>query len=191
MDVAQLIQQVRDGDDTSGPILVSVVAPRLLGYADLIAPDLPQVDREKAVEFAIETAIRRIDRYDSGKGTFPGWVRGFVRYAVRDCRRQRLGGAPIPLDGRLELAAPEPHEPETDEGTSASALAELVLTLPPADQLLLRLRFEEAMTHGQIAVQLGVSESACRKRLERILERFRVRAADDPHLSSYLTGAST
>jgi RNA polymerase sigma factor (sigma-70 family) len=188
MDVAQLIQQVRDGDDTSGPILVSVVAPRLLGYADLIAS---QIDREMAVEFAIETAIRRIDLYDSAKGTFPGWVRGFVRYAVGDCRRQRPGGAPIPLDGRLELAAPEPHESERDEGTSASALAELVQTLAPADQLLLRLRFEEALTHGQIAIQLGVSESACRKRLERILERLRVRAADDPHLTGYLTGAST
>jgi DNA-directed RNA polymerase specialized sigma24 family protein len=67
MDFDRLIEQLKAGDDTAGPILVSVLAPRLWGYAELIAADLPLADREEVVEKAIETAIRRIDRYDSTK----------------------------------------------------------------------------------------------------------------------------
>ncbi len=53
MDHAVLIEQIRQGDETVGAVLVSVVAPRLLGYADLVAPDLSQADREEVVEAAI------------------------------------------------------------------------------------------------------------------------------------------
>ena len=189
MDVGQLIKQLSDGDDTAGPILVSVIAPRLLGYVDLIASDLPLADREGAVEQAIETAIRRIDRYDSSKGTFPGWVRGFVRHAVNDWRRRYPDGAPAALDLVAERSNPEIVDSEDQSADPASAaLAALVLTAPEADQLLLRLRFEENLPHAQIAEELGVSEAGCRKRLERTLGRIRSRATNDPDLSHFLKG---
>jgi RNA polymerase sigma-70 factor (ECF subfamily) len=189
LDITRLIQQVRDGDDTAGPILVSVIAPRLLGYAELIASDLPLADREEAVERAIETAIRRIDRYDPSRGTFPGWVRGFVRHAIGDWRRQHPDGAPAALDQIPEHPGPEVEDPESELASPASAsLAALVLTEPEPDQLLLRLRFEEGLTHTQIAEQLGVSEAACRKRLERLLNRLRARAKVDPDSSRFSKG---
>jgi RNA polymerase sigma-70 factor (ECF subfamily) len=190
MDIGQLIQQLKTGDDTAGPVLVSVLAPRLLGYAELIASDLPLADREQAVEQAIETAIRRIDRYDPSKGTFPGWVRAFVRYAVADRRRVHHGGAPAQLDERTDLAVPEDDAEEEHENLSSAALAALVLTAPEADQLIFRLRYEENLLHAQIAERLGVSEAACRKRLERALERLRSRAEQDPDLNRYPEGGS-
>jgi len=192
MDVARLIQQLKDGDAAAGPILVSVVVPRLLGYAELIASDLSLADREEAVEHAIETAIRRLDRYDPSKGTFPGWVRGFVRHAVGDWRRHHPGGAPAALDDGAEPVAPQINDAEEEPTNPATvALTALVLTAPETDQLLLRLRFEEKLPHAQIAQQLGVSEFACRKRLERTLARLRTRAADDPDLSRYPRGEDT
>jgi RNA polymerase sigma factor (sigma-70 family) len=192
MDIARLIQQLKDGDDTAGPILVSIIAPRLLGYAELMASDLPLADREEAVEKAIETAIRRIDRYDSSKGTFPGWIRGFVRHAISDWRRQHPHGAPAALDRMAELPSPGIEDSENQPADPASAaLAALVLTAPEADQLLVRLRYVEDLPHAQIAEQLGVSEAACRKRLERILGRLRARAKDDPDLSRFLGGEDT
>lgn len=193
MDIAQLIEQLKRGDDTAGPVLVSVLAPRLLGYADLIAGDLPLVDREQAVEHAIETAIRKIDRYDPSKGTFPGWVRAFVRHAVADLRRRQPGGLPLQLDEEIaDVAVPDGNEDEEQESGSpaAAALAALVFTAPEADQLILRLRYEENLLHAQIAEQLGVSEPACRKRLERALERLRNRAKQDPDLNRYPEGGN-
>ena len=189
MDITRLIQQLKAGDDTAGPILVSVLAPRLLGYAELIAGDLPLADREQAVEQAIETAVRRIDRYDPSKGTFPGWVRAFVRHTVGDWRRRHPDGAPTSLD---QVGEPPAHEIDDieDQGSprASAALAALVLTAPEADQLILRLRYEENLLHAQIAQQLGVSEAACRKRLERALERLRARAVNDPDLNPKLEG---
>lgn len=189
MDITRLIQQLKAGDDTAGPILVSVLAPRLLGYAELIAGDLPLADREQAIEQAIETAVRRIDRYDPSKGTFPGWVRAFVRHAVGDWRRRHPDGAPTSLD---QVGEPPAHEIDDieDQGSprASAALAALVLTAPEADQLILRLRYEENLVHAQIAQQLGVSQAACRKRLERALERLRARAVNDPDLNPNLEG---
>ena len=191
MDVAQLIEQLKRGDDTAGPVLVSVLAPRLLGYADLIAGDFALVDRERAVEHAIETAIRKIDRYDPSKGTFPGWVRSFVRHAVADVRRRQPGGPPMQLDEEIaDVAVPEDGDEEERGNPAAAALAALVFTAPEADQLILRLRYEESLLHAQIAEQLGVSEPASRKRLERALERLRNRAKQDPDLNRYPEGGN-
>ena len=191
MDIAQLIEQLKNGDDTAGPVLVSVLGPRLLGYANLIASDLRLVDREQAVEHAIETAIRRIDRYDPSKGTFPGWVRAFVRHAVADVRRRQPGGAPRQLDEEMaDLAVPEDNGDEEHGRPASAALTALVFTAPEADQLILRLRYEENLPHAQIANRLGVSEPACRKRLERALERLRSRAKQDPDLNRYLEGGN-
>src|ERR1700733_2910212 len=120
MDIGRLIEQLKAGDDTAGPVLVSILAPRLLGYAEMIANDLPLADREQAVEQAIETAIRRIDRYDPNRGTFPGWVRPFVRHAVSDWRRDHPTGAPGQIDERTDTAVLEDNtEEEHDDPVSA------------------------------------------------------------------------
>ncbi|MHB1929679.1 MAG: RNA polymerase sigma factor [Acidimicrobiales bacterium] len=190
MDIGRLIEQLKAGDDTAGPVLVSILAPRLLGYAEMIANDLPLADREQAVEQAIETAIRRIDRYDPSKGTFPGWVRAFVRHAIGDWRRHHPGGAPLEVDERTDAAVPTDDTEEEHDNPASAALTALVFTAPEADQLILRLRYEENLRHAQIAERLGVSEPACRKRLERALERLRSRAAEDPDLNRYLEGGN-
>ena len=190
MDIGRLIEQLKAGDDTAGPVLVSILAPRLLGYAEMIASDLPLADREQAVETAIETAIRRIDRYDPNKGTFPGWVRAFVRHSVGDWRRNHPTGAPGQLDERTDAAVPEDDTEEEHDDPASAALTALVFTALEADQLILRLRFEEKLSHAQIAERLGVSAEASRKRLERALERLRSRAAEDPDLNRYLEGGN-
>ena len=64
-----------------------------------------------------------------------------------------------------------------------------MLTLSEGDQLLVQLRFTEQLPPpAVIADRLGVSESACRKRLERVLKRLRDRAANDPDLCDYAEG---
>jgi RNA polymerase sigma factor (sigma-70 family) len=188
VDLALLIEQIRQGDETAGAVLVSIVAPRLLGYADLIAPDLPEADRELAVETAIETAIRKIDRYDESRGTFPAWVRTFVKHAVNDWRRRHPDGAPTELASEPEQPAEPPDERSDLVNPEAVAMAAIVLSESEPNQLLIRLRFVEGLTHGQIAKRLNVTEAASRKRLERLLGRLRRIAAEDPDLTAYLKG---
>ena len=188
MDIPQLISQLAAGDDTAGPILVSMVAPRLLGYADLIASDVPLPDREAAVEAAIERAVRRIDHFDPMKGTFPGWVRTFVRHAIGDWRRDNPQGPAAALDLVREPANRPTTVAAGQSDYVSHAIAALLSRLPEVDQLLVRLRFDEGLSHGQIAEQLHVSEAACRKRLERILQRLRAGVADVPELSHLKRG---
>jgi RNA polymerase sigma-70 factor (ECF subfamily) len=188
VDLALLIEQIRQGDETAGAVLVSIVAPRLLGYADLIGPDLPEADREMAVETAIETAIRRIDRYDESRGTFPAWVRTFVKHAVNDWRRRHPDGAPQELAGEPEQPAEPPDDADELVNPETVALAAIVLSESEPNQLLIRLRFVEGLTHAQIAERLNVTEATSRKRLERLLARLRRTAAEDPDLSGHLKG---
>ncbi len=68
------------------------------------------------------------------------------------------------------------------------ALHAILLSEPLPDQLLIRLRFAEGLTHAQIAQRLNVTAAASRKRLERVLERLRHRAAEDPELKGLLKG---
>jgi RNA polymerase sigma-70 factor, ECF subfamily len=190
LDENELIEQLKRGVEMAGPILLSRIAPRLLGYANLIAADLPQADREMLVENAVEDAIRKIDRFDPEKGTFPAWVRGFLRYAVKEWRRANPAGAALDLDRAPGLAAPPDQGVEAPASPEVAAIAALVLTSPETDQLLLRLRFAEGLSHRQIAERLGVTEGASRKRLERVLGRLRERAAQDPDLQKYRQGVT-
>jgi len=68
------------------------------------------------------------------------------------------------------------------------ALSAIVLAEPLPDQLLIRLRFTDGLSHAQIAKRLKVTEAASRKRLERLLGRLRRKAAGDPHLKELLKG---
>lgn len=179
MDIDDLVAQLRSGEASAGPILVSLLAPRLLGYAAQLAADAGETQRELLVEAAIEKAIDKIDQFDPAKGTFPGWVRGFVYHEVASWRRQYPapeGEFVEPTVGLLESHADGPPS------AASLAMTALVLTLPEEAQLLLRLRFAERLEHTDIAERLGISPAASRKRLERILTRLHERSKNDPDL---------
>lgn len=184
MDLDALIEQLRRGDPSAGPILVSMVAPRLLGYAAHLARDLGEPDHEEIVEVAIEKSILKIDQFDPERGTFTGWVRTFVRNEVATWRRNHPGST-VPVNEEA-LEVPGESEPDSGEDKAASqrvtATTALVLGLPEPAQLFLRLRFAEGLDHIAIAEQLDVRPDAARKRLQRILQTLRERAADDPDL---------
>lgn len=188
MDIDALIEQLRQGDPSAGPILVSIVAPRLLGYAAHLARDLGEAEHEEIVEAAIEKSILKIDQFDADRGTFTGWVRTFVRNEVATWRRNHLGSTVPVNEEALEVAGePEPDEGEDDGKDEAAsqrdtAITSLVLNLPEPAQLLLRLRFAEGLDHIAIAEALDVRPDAARKRLQRILQTLRQLAADDPDL---------
>ena len=188
MDIDSLIDQLRKGEPSAGPLLVSLIAPRLMGYVAQVAPRLSPADHEQIVEEAIEQAVIKIDRYDPARGTFPAWIRAFVRNAALKWYRAHPDGPALELTDDVFEAVPGSTDDYADDerlldaSRTSGALSALVLAESEASQLLLRLRFAEQLPHDEIAKQLGVTPAACRKRLERILQKLRDNAMNDPDL---------
>lgn len=181
MDIADLIRSARAGEPHAGPFLVSVFGERLLGYARAIGRDLSDVDREFAVEQAIEKAILKIDRFDPRKGSLAGWLRAFVRHALADLRRSRAAIDQLDPEAEEEQAKDEPKQPL--DPSVVSALIEVWEALRDTDQLILALRIIEELPHAEIAIRLGgVSEVACRQRYGRALLRLQTAALNHPRL---------
>jgi RNA polymerase sigma factor (sigma-70 family) len=182
MDLDALVEQLRNGDASAGPMLVSIIAPRLLGYAAHLANDMSEADHEEIVEHAIEKAILKIDLFDPGRGTFSGWARTFVKNEVANWRRNRSGSA-IPVADATPADLTETVPTGIEQPTPRDvAITALVLGLPEPSQLLLRLRFVEGLDHNAIANELGNKPAAVRKRLQRLLETLREQASHDPDL---------
>jgi RNA polymerase sigma factor (sigma-70 family) len=167
----ELVEALRNGDDAAGAFLVSRHAPLLLGYAGLVASDIPETDREMVCEVTVERAVDRIDQFNPQKGSFEGWLRGILRNEIKAWRRGRT--AIDELD-ESRVAAPTVDAPtEARELVNAPAIvAELLAQLSESDQLIVRMRDLEEVPYSFIARVLDVREDACRQRHKRALERL-------------------
>jgi RNA polymerase sigma factor (sigma-70 family) len=178
VDIPEIVQMLRDGDPSASALLVAVLGPQLYSYAAALAPDLPQVDRELAVESAVTTLATRIDNYDESQASLATWARGFVRFALLRARRTR-GPGQVELSDNVAFATGL-----TGEGNERDIrLSELLMSgLTDAEYLLLTLRIVEQLSHVHIASQLNVTEDAVKKRYQRLLEKIRSMTAGDPLL---------
>jgi RNA polymerase sigma factor (sigma-70 family) len=189
MDINGLVRQLVAGDDSAGPILVSIFAPGLLGHAAQMGPDLSPVERELLVERAIDQAIARIDQFDARRASLKTWVQAIVRNEMSNWRRDHPQGPPVSLVQDLPLVTPGENEglDEAKDRRSA-AIASIVLLAPQGDQLIIYKRFVETLSHAEIAKSLGIREETSRKRLERALNRLREEANKDSDITSLLRG---
>lgn len=168
MDIDKLISALRSGEPWAGAALVTVMGPMLMSYAQRVGADLGTVDQEFAVETALETALRKIDKYDETRGGPGAWLRPFVTHAVADIRRSHPKTTAVELDSLAE--------PPTDNATSrpeATRLGWLVRELSETDQVILRLRHVENLDYAEIADRIGgVTPGACRVRHHRAVRHL-------------------
>lgn len=98
-----------------------------------------------------------LDHYRQTYGRFRGLPSDGAVVLARNSRRSlaRLEGAVRDL---AEFAAPSSPDPadELDRRERCAALQRAVALLPPGDQLLLRLRFEQDLTGREMATMLGL-----------------------------------
>ncbi len=108
----------------------------------------------------------------------PGWLFNTTRLVVRHTlrsetrRRQR----------ELLSAAMNPNptstpSPDASWDRASAVLDEALAQMAAADRDALLLRFTEGRNHREVGVALGIGEEAARKRVDRALERLRVRLA--------------
>ena len=190
-----LIAAARAGQEHAGPFLVSAYGPKLNGFCRTIASDLSDVDREHVVETAIETAVRRIDRFDPERGTFEAWLRAFVRHSAQDWRRSSLRTRSLDAvnEGGITLgdtlaAAPGLTPDKAGSNDRPTPLVEAVrdalpkLTVP--DQVIIAMRDFENRSVDEVAAILGIRRDACRQRHHRAKVRLRKLLEKDPRAAS-------
>ena len=200
MDWTALVDQIRAGDPAAGPLLVSSLSGRLDKYAELRAADLPQADREDAVERALAKVVQNIDQYDPARGTLLTWARAIVRRELAEARRsptaalvdpavlaEHLGETGTGADPTADtaLADGEAYDPDVPLDPKHVALTALLLQLGPPDAALVQAHVHEELTFPQIAAQLGPPATAdnLRKRFSRIRKRIVDAAREDPDLA--------
>ncbi|MHC4817108.1 MAG: RNA polymerase sigma factor, partial [Planctomycetota bacterium] len=135
-------------------------------------------DRARADDVVQETWLVALRSAKSPSEVRRGWLAGIVRNLARRVRRDDERRA-----RREFVAAREDHTRATDELFTDAAvrrrMAQLVLGLPDHYKDVILLRFYDGLTPLSIAQRLGVSDSTVRTRLQRGLQRLRVRLAGE------------
>ena len=93
------------------------------------------------------------------------WLIVTLKNLLRNEQR-RLSNQEISLDTLLFVPAPESAEPLESV---------LPTDLSPEDRQVLVWRFQDRLDYREIANRLGISETGCRSRVSRALERYRKR----------------
>jgi RNA polymerase sigma-70 factor (ECF subfamily) len=145
-------------------------AARILGNRD---------DAEEAVQEAFVRAWRKRDACRTPRAPLP-WLLQItrnesMRLAARRSRRQ---ASEVP-EAEPELIPAGPDvEGALDRTLTTLATEQALSVLRPDERRLLRLRYEQDLTQGQVAAELGVPEGTVKVRLHRVRARLRDVASD-------------
>jgi RNA polymerase sigma-70 factor (ECF subfamily) len=132
---------------------------------------LPRADAEEAVQEALVRAWLRRDACRSPDAPLP-WVLEITRNEAR-----RLMGREA-RRGHRELVDPLAEHPDRDHDDFAGATTRMSVEhalgrLGDRDQRMLRLRYAEDLSQGEVARRLGVPEGTVKVRLHRARRRLR------------------
>lgn len=147
---------------------------------------IPVDDVNDVVADVFVVAWRKIGDMPDEPETLP-WLYRVAHHEVLNSRRSsrrfaglqaRVGSQPVPVD-----AGPEP---EVVRNAELDAVAAALESLAPKDREILMLRTHEELTFPEIAIVLGCSPEAARKRSDRALGRLRrvARIVDAPDATS-------
>ena len=134
---------------------------------------LPADDANDAVAQVFAIAWRKVDEMPTGESTLP-WLYGVARYEVSSVRRstQRRRNLREKLDGQAYHPEAGP-EALVVRNLEQRDMIRALHSLRPSDQEVLRLRAYEELSIPEIAVVLGCSVEAAKKRAARAMRRLR------------------
>lgn len=145
---------------------------------------LPEHQAQDAVSEVFLTAWRRLGDMPSGDESLP-WLYGVAKNVVRNIDRSSRRSLRLTAKVKAQPNYPEPSpEVQLVRNEKDEALVAALQTLNPPDQEVLRLRAYEGLSMKQIAVAVGCSEEAAKKRVSRALGRLRKAAAIDKPVPS-------
>ncbi|MBL8263749.1 MAG: sigma-70 family RNA polymerase sigma factor [Xanthomonadaceae bacterium] len=164
----------RAGDRIAYGRIVAACQNTVTAVALAITRDVPA--SEDIAQDAFLSAWQHIKRLQNPASFLP-WLRQITRNLARDHLR---AARHRPLDGEgaelaIELAAdtsPTPSEWMEDDERERAA-AELISSLPEDSREVLLLYYREGQSSQQVAMLLGLSDAAVRKRLSRARQSLR------------------
>jgi RNA polymerase sigma-70 factor (ECF subfamily) len=144
-------------------------ARRILGNRD---------DAEEAVQEAFMRAWRKRASCRTPSAPLPWLIQITRNESMRlAARRSRRQASEIP-DAEPEPAPVNGAETPLDRALTTVATEQALSILGEDERRLLRLRYEEDLTQGQVAAALGVPEGTVKVRLHRVRARLRGVAND-------------
>jgi RNA polymerase sigma-70 factor, ECF subfamily len=161
------------GDPSVLRRLRNAASTMLRAWHQNLAPRQRLAEAEEVVQEAARRALARRSAYDPERSIVP-WLVGFVAKVCKERTRFRaVDAVACPAGISLEDVVADLTRP--DQETTADRLdsKQILERLPPGDQHLLRLRFFEDASALEIGRRLGISETAARVRLFRVLTRLR------------------
>ena len=172
--IRDALPAARAGDAAAYGRIVAACQNAVTAVALAITRDV-QASEDVAQE-AFLNAWQHLDRLHNPDSFLP-WVRQIARNLARDHLRRQ---GERPLDGpNAELAmamaadpGPQPMHHLLDEEREAAA-AELIAALPEDSREALLLFYREGQSSQQVALLLGITDAAVRKRLSRARQQVR------------------
>jgi RNA polymerase sigma factor (sigma-70 family) len=191
-DTNELVRRIRAGDERRFTELYERVAPALLAWVHLrLGPAARrQLDPEDVVQEIWLRALRAFPRFDPERGSFRGWIFQITKYELLDTFRGLAGAA---------QAAEAPAGPGRSAGLTSAGLSQVpdevtaftrriardegmqqllvhVAALPEEDHALVLHCGLEGRPAAEVAVLLGLTAEATRKRWQRLRAQLRERA---------------
>lgn len=162
-----------DTDDIE-EITLSLMPPALAVAGQILGNS---TQAEDAVQETFVRLIRNRDQYDESRPFLP-WFYTILRNVCRDMQRQEGRRRRILEKFRTQIRS------NTGERHSRDS-RDLLSDLPPGEQDVLRLRIQHDLRFREVAVALGISEAAAKKRAQRGLRRLR------KHVLAYQNNSTT
>ncbi|TJY41992.1 sigma-70 family RNA polymerase sigma factor [Cohnella pontilimi] len=129
-------------------------------------------DTEECVSDVFVTAWRRIDQFDSTRGTLKTWLLVLAKYIALDVRRKLLR-----QPGTVEIDASESSGENIEEAVlskeASMEMRNMVNALTEPDRTIFYKRYFYYESVEQIAKALGITNKAVENRLYRIRKEFK------------------
>jgi RNA polymerase sigma factor (sigma-70 family) len=172
--IAAELPAAREGDRAAFGRIVAACQNTVTAVALAITRDVPT--SEDIAQEAFLTAWQQLKRLQNPTSFLP-WLRQIARNLARDHLR---ASRHRPLDGEgaeiaIELAAdpsPTPMQQHEEDERERAAI-ELISALPEDSREALLLYYREGQSSQQVAILLGLSDAAVRKRLSRARQSLR------------------
>ncbi len=168
-DLEQLAALCKNGDMHALEALIAAFHPFLV--AKLRLRGIPDSDLDDIAQKVTMRVYRSLGHYDASRPFLP-WLHVIIvnmcanYWRDREREQRRRHGLRQYLLRRLE----EQHELVSDD--EYNRLQECLQSLPPSQQEMIRLRYEQSLGHGDIAAACGKSVVAVRKALSRIRQHL-------------------
>ncbi len=164
----EIVEMLKSGDERGMDGLIKKYGP-LMRY--IISPILNNShDTEDCLSEAAMRVWNKIYLYDSGKGSFKGWLTSITRNTALNYLKNSKSEGEISDDIPSQDTTPEE---ELLKKEMQSALERALEQLSQYDRILIYRRYYYMQSLSQIASELGTTERAIEGRLYRLKKQLR------------------